>query len=367
VSRLGGLAARLTGGEFLWVPEAQVTLEQLNTVKRLLEQPVDTGDVTVPLRVVIGLVECPKHATTAEELFRRMNIVLDEAKKSCDLILYYDESFEQRYLRRLSIITELKKTLSDHPEELSLYYQPKLNLVSGVIDSAEALIRWTNRTLGFVPPDEFITVAEHAELIDRVTDWVISRAVEDIACFEQASVDVSVAINLSARDIIHPQLLSNVLAKLDSKKLSTHRLSFEITENDLVSDADRAVEYLQAFRDTGFHIALDDFGTGYSSLAYLKDLPIDILKVDKSFVLNLDTQHSDQKIVQSTLSLAHAFGLSVVAEGVENKATLSLLSEWGCKWAQGYYISRPIPADEFIDWYHQQSTTDKRVGHEKRL
>ena len=359
VNQLGGLAARLTGGELLWVPESPVSREQLEDIKSSLERAVDTGEVTIPLKVAIGLIDCPQHATTAEELFRRMNIVLDEAQITRQLILSYDEKLEQRYQRRLSIITELKQALSDRPEELRLFYQPKLSLVSGKVESAEALIRWVNGTLGFVPPDEFISVAEHAGFIDEITDWVISRAVQDIVSFDRAKVEIKVAINLSARDVVNPHLLPSVLAKLEENALSTHKLSFEMTESDLVSEPEKAIEYLQAFREAGFDIALDDFGTGYSSLAYLKNLPIDVLKVDKSFVLALDSQRSDQNIVQSTLKLAHSFGLAVVAEGVENEATLSLLSKWGCEWAQGYYISKPVPVEEFIDWYHQQTVIDE--------
>ncbi|WP_101758085.1 EAL domain-containing protein [Oceanicoccus sp. KOV_DT_Chl] len=357
VASFDGLAARLTGGELLWVPNQELSLEDIAAVKKVLELPIDTGEVVINLKVVMGLLYCPSDAGSAEELFRRMNIVLDESQATKQLTLNYSQQLEERYLRRLSIITELKNTLKSAQHELNLYYQPKLNLTTGKVTSAEALIRWNNARLGFVSPEDFIAIAEQAGFIETVTQWVIRSAIEDAAKFKQAGIQLCIAINLSARDVMNTELLPYVMALLKEFQLDESYLSFEITEGDLVRDPQRAIEHLNEFRAKGFSLAIDDFGTGYSSMAYLKNLPINILKVDKSFVLNLNTNRGDQNIVQSVIKLAHSFNLSVVAEGVENPETLALLSEWGCEYAQGYYMSKPVPVEDCILWHLENQNT----------
>jgi diguanylate cyclase (GGDEF)-like protein len=351
LSQFDGLAARLTGGELLWLPKEQPNTAFINGLKAVLETPIDTGNVSIDIKVAMGLIHCPKDANNAEEVFKRMNIVLDEAQITRQFVLPYTSELEERYSRRLSIITELKNTLEHARGELSLNYQPKLDLKKGAVTHVEALIRWTNARLGFVSPEDFIAIAEQAGFIENITSWVINQAINDAAKFREANIDVSVAINLSAKDIMNPALLPKVLELLKAKNLSTDSLSFEITEGDLVKDHDKAIVHLQAFRDEGFEIAIDDFGTGYSSMAYLQNLPVNTLKVDKSFVLNLHQQDGDQKIVKTVINLAHNFGMNVVAEGVETIEALTLLADWGCELAQGYYICKPTSADNLITWY----------------
>lgn len=357
LSHFDGVAARLTGGELLWLPEQPPTITFIEHLKETLETPIDTGDVKIGIKVAMGLIHCPKDANTAEEVFKLMNIVLDEAQVTRQFVLTFTSHLEERYSRRLSIITELKNTLEHNTDELSLNYQPKLDLEMGKVTHVEALIRWTNARLGFVSPEDFIAIAEQAGFIENITNWVINRAIDDAARFKAANIDVSVAINLSAKDIMDPALLPKVLELLKAKKLTTECLSFEITEGDLVKDHDKAIIHLQAFRDEGFEIAIDDFGTGYSSMAYLQNLPVNTLKVDKSFVLKLHEQEGDQKIVKTVISLAHSFGMNVVAEGVENIEALTLLSDWGCEMAQGYYICKPTSADNLIRWYNDNVST----------
>tara|TARA_R110000751_G_scaffold307911_2_gene435251 strand:+ start:60877 stop:63108 length:2232 start_codon:yes stop_codon:yes gene_type:complete len=357
LSQFEGVAARLTGGELFWIPSEEPSAEFIKLMKSALEAPMDTGDVIINIKVALGLIYCPKDASNAEEVFKRLNIVLDEAQITRQFILPFNAELEERYSRRLSIITELKHTLEHAKDELSLNYQPKLDLQKGKVTHVEALIRWTNARLGFVSPEDFIAVAEQAGFIEKVTSWVINTAINDAARFRDANIDVSVAINLSAKDIMDPALLPIVLALLKTKDLPTYCLSFEITEGDLVKDHQKAISHLQAFRDNGFEIAIDDFGTGYSSMAYLQNLPVNTLKVDKSFVLNLHEQEGDQKIVKTVISLAHSFGMNVVAEGVESIEALKLLADWGCELAQGYYICKPTSADNLIAWCNQNSNT----------
>ena len=357
LSQFDGVTARLNGGELLWLPNNEPSEESINSLKSALEVPINTGDVVINVNVAMALIDCPKDANNTEEVFKRLNIVLDEAQITSGLVLNFNSKLEERYTRRLSIITELKNTLERTGDELSLNYQPKLDLKKGRVSHVEALIRWTNPRLGFVSPEDFIAIAEQAGLIEDITSWVINRAIEDAVRFKQANLNVSVAINLSAKDIMNPALLTNVLALLKDKNLDTACLSFEITEGDLVKDHDMAIMHLQAFRDEGFEIAIDDFGTGYSSMAYLQNLPVNTLKVDKSFVLKLHEQDGDQKIVKTVINLAHSFDMNVVAEGVENIQALALLSDWGCELAQGYYICKPTSADKFITWYNDNLNT----------
>lgn len=357
IQQFGGLSARLSGGEFLWIPHIDTSIEnqaindfKLIQIKELLEQPVLYQDVSIPLKMIIGTVHCPSQAHSAEQLFKLTNIVLDEAKLKPLQMLHYQDEFEQKYVRRLLIITKLKKALAENSSDLFLYYQPKLHLESEKIRSVEALIRWIDPELGFVPPDEFIVLAENAGLISQVTDWVIKRAIRDAQHLLMKNIHVCIAINLSAKDITNPYLLDKIGHLLKEANLSPKALSFEITESDLVEDPKKAIEHLHNFKKQGYELAIDDFGTGYSSLAYLKSFPVDTLKIDKSFVLALSTNQDDRDIVETILQLATKFKLNVVAEGVEDPESLQILAELGCTWAQGFYMCRPIPLADLIEW-----------------
>ena len=354
---LGGFGARLTGGELLWIPESELNNEALVTLRQMLEQPVNTGELGMNIQVSLGVIHCPENAGTAEDLFRRMSILLDAARLQ-QQILAYDEALDKQYQRRLAVITELEKVLIEEKDELSLHYQPKINLISGKVESVEALLRWHSSVLGFVPPDEFIALAEHAGFIGLVTEWVITRAIDDLAAFQRAGVALSVSVNLSAQDIINTELLTIIQRTLGAHDIDGHQFSIEITESDLLKDPDKAIACLNEYRQQGFEIAIDDFGTGYSSLAYLKSLPVDVLKIDKSFILKLDHQQEDQQIVKSILELARSFDLKVVAEGIETSESLALLHQWGCAWGQGYFISRPLPFEQLIEWYQDNKNTN---------
>ncbi|MBT0586602.1 bifunctional diguanylate cyclase/phosphodiesterase [Alteromonas oceanisediminis] len=355
---MGGHCGRYNGGEYLWLPPCELSEADLVSTQVMLEQPIIVNDVTIQLKIAIGVLHCPKDCTTPEEILTCLNVALDEARATKNLFVYYDPVFEERYVRRLSIISELKKALSDRQNELNMVYQPKLNLRSGKITHAEALIRWNSKTLGFVPPDEFIGIAEQAGLIGAVTDWVIERAITDVKYFIAEGQPICVAVNLSARDILNAKLLPRIDQLLFKHDIPYECLAFEITESDLVTDPERAISELQAFRDAGFSLAIDDFGTGYSSLAYLKSLPVTDLKIDKSFVLNLKSQHSDRQIVQTIIELAHNFGLGVIAEGVEDADSLQMLRAWGCEYMQGYHVCRPVAPKDFVQWLSDNKDKD---------
>lgn len=359
IQTLGGISARLSGGEFLWIPNIDLHEEyqdisdlKLVEIKERIEQSVLCHGVSIPLQVTLGTVLCPSQADSAEQLLKLTNIVLDEAKLHPLHMLHYQEEFEQKYIRRLLIITKLKQALTENSSDLFLYYQPKLHLESEQVKSVEALIRWIDPELGFVAPDEFIALAENAGLISQVTDWVIQRAIRDAQHLVMKNIHLCIAINLSAKDITNPYLLDKVGELLRNANLSAKALSFEITESDLVEDPKKAIEHLKNFKQQGYELAIDDFGTGYSSLAYLKSFPVDTLKIDKSFVLSLSSNQDDRDIVETILQLATKFNLNVVAEGVEDAQSLQILAELGCTWAQGFYMCRPIPLSDLIEWCH---------------
>lgn len=352
-----GISARLTGGELVWIPDQPLSIDAVQSVIQSLQQPVDSGEVVIEPRLVVGVLSCPENASTAEELFRRINIIIDEAAVSRAAMLTYDNAMEERYLKRLAVITELKHTLTTAQHEFSLVYQPKLDLGASRVAAAEALLRWNNAALGFVPPDEFIAVAESAGLIEGITRWVMGQVIEDLCRFRALGITLNIAVNLSAKDLMNNQLADTVAGLLAAAGLANDCLSFEITEGDMVNDSEAAIAHLQLFRDRGFGLAIDDFGTGYSSMAYLQQFPVDVIKIDKAFVLHLDDQPGDQKIVKTVLDLAHGFDMSVVAEGVENATSLAMLVQWGCEFAQGYHICRPLPPDQLVAWMKENEFT----------
>ncbi|MGB3725441.1 MAG: EAL domain-containing protein [Glaciecola sp.] len=358
IASLGGIAAKFTGGEFLWLPDSSMDINQLGVIQHKLEYPVIENEVTIPIKLALASIACPQQASNAESVFKRLNIVIDESQLVNSRRLLFDDKFEHKYARRLKIITQLKKALQCNSSDLSLNYQPKLSVKTQRVNAVEALIRWTDAGLGFVPPDEFIGIAEQAGLIGDVTEWVIKRAIDDALTMRNQGLHCCIAINLSARDLTTGKLLPLVKQSLLRAGLPESVLSFEITESDLVQDAELAISLLNEYKQEGYQLAIDDFGTGYSSLAYLKSFPVDTIKIDKSFVLELSHNKDDQDIVTTILELANKFNLEVVAEGVEDKESLHLLSEMGCHMIQGYYICKPVSLNMLIPWCAQHEKTN---------
>lgn len=353
--RWPGIAARLAGGEIIYIRDTPLDDVKLETLRHILEQPVESNLIAIPVKIAMATVSCPEDASNSEELFRKMNIVTDEAIHSGSWLVKYQPELEKRYLRRLTITTELKRSLASQQSELSMVYQPKVDLDTMTVCSMEALIRWNNSKLGFVPPDEFITIAEQAGLIEQVTTWVMNQTIQDLAYFREQGYSFTIAMNLSTQDIQNKPLLRKLESMLEAANLQPSALELEITESDLVEDAELAVENLNGLTSKGFKFAIDDFGTGYSSLAYLKNLPVDTIKIDKSFILSLSSDENDQQIVHTVLSLAKVFELKVVAEGVEDQESMEILKEWGCDIAQGYHISRPLAKAALEEWLHTSS------------
>ncbi len=347
-----GIVSRLGGDEFaILLPKADeestgIIAEQL---RNILEEPFMIAGYPLNVEASVGIVLYPLHGTDGLTLMRRADVAMYAAKSTHEGVAFYKATHDDQYSsRRLALIGALRQAIAAN--ELTLYYQPKVNLKTGLTNSVEALARWQHPIHGFVPPDQFIPLAEQTGLINSLTAWALETAIRQCSVWLQAGLSMSVAVNLSSwnlRDITLPETIMSLLTRYS---VPPQLLRVELTESMIMTDADRALDVLHRLSALGIHISVDDFGTGYSSLAYLKRLPIDELKIDRSFVQHMLEVEADITIVRSTIMLAHNLGLHIVAEGVEDKATLNLLADFDCDVAQGYYMSRPIPAAELECW-----------------
>jgi len=358
------LAARLGGDEFLVaIPLACSVERTAENVLATLSSAYMIQQLEITLKFSMGIACAPRDSTDADQLVQQASIALDMARREQLGIAFYNSNMEQTHLKRLQLLADLKKTLAQNDGQLQMYFQPKVLASTQEHFRFEALIRWIHPEQGFIPPDLFIPLAEQAGLIANITDWVVEAVIKQIAEWKSNQFTAQVAINLSAKDLSRKHLLENIKQLLDDYSLPSDSLAFEITESEIMRDAKEAIDLLIRFRSFGFDLAIDDFGTGYSSLSHLKHMPVTELKIDKSFVLQLDQLSDDQIIVKSTIELAHSFNLKVVAEGVENQASMDLLREWGCDWLQGFYLSRPLPAKDVLPWVENFAKPDQAANN----
>lgn len=305
------------------------------------ESIFEINEHSIYVRVIIGVAVYPDHAANAQTLIQHAETALHKAKGIALDFAIYDAASDISSTERLSLTHDLRNAI--HNDELELYYQPQLDVRSGVISSVEALARWAHPRHGFIPPDTFIDIAERTGLITPLTDWVLRTAVEQCARWNNMGKSINISINLSTRNL-HDETLGEQISNLISYwGVTPDQLCLEITETAMMQDPEHAKKLLQNLDSLGFRISIDDFGTGYSSLGYLKQLPLDELKIDKSFVLNMSHDENDASIVRATVGLAHDLGLEVVAEGVEDQGAQNELFRLGCEYIQGYHIGRPMP------------------------
>jgi EAL domain-containing protein (putative c-di-GMP-specific phosphodiesterase class I) len=260
----------------------------------------------------------------------------------------YEDGRDLAHQRQISLIRDLRQAAKKG--ELQLHYQPKLDIRQGIVRQAEALLRWQHPQFGNVSPAEFIVLAERTGSIQILTNWVIEESMRQMAEWKQRGLLVQVSVNISADDLLSGDLADRVVGLLKLYRVSAEQLIFEITESAVMREPEQALVVLNRLRECGISLSIDDFGTGYSSLAHLKRLPVQELKIDQSFVRNLDETSEDAVIVRSTIEMSHNLGLKVVAEGVEYEHSLILLDRWHCDTAQGYLISRPLTAVAFEAW-----------------
>lgn len=357
-ARRADTVARLGGDDFLLLLEgADITQARaiLGVLRNSLTQPIELEGMSVSLDFRAGVASYPEHGEDPSALMRRAEIAMYDAKESQDWLVPYRAGRDEGHLRQLAIVATLPAALAR--DELTLNYQAKADIASGTVTQAEALVRWIHPQFGFLPPDEFITVIEQSGNISLLTAWIIDRAARQCREWLSRGLDIKVSVNLSALDLLNDDLPALLERTLANYQLAACQLGLEVTESAVMRDPATALGVLARLREAGFGLSIDDFGTGYSSLAQLKRMPVDELKIDKSFVLHLCESSDDTVIVKSTIDLAHTLGLKVVAEGVETIDAWHSLRELGCDVAQGYLIAKPLPPAEFERWLraHGQS------------
>jgi len=316
-----------------------------------LTKPLKVDSLELNLKFWAGIAIYPQDGDDTNAIFRRVMIALDYAKKDNKPIRYYHAGEEEARHQHLTIIEALRLALTLDDGQLYMNYQPKLNLKTGKIDKVEALIRWKHPELGFISPEVFISYAEQTGIIFDLTAWVIDAVLKQLSDWQQKGLFIDAAINISAQDISHPDFQMNLKKSTIKHQISPEYITLEVTERDLMQDEVQAIALLIELKKKGYTISVDDYGIGQSSLAKLKQLPVDELKIDKSFIMELNTSESDQIIVGSTISLGHRLGLSVVAEGLENNESLDILKNMGCDHIQGYFLSRPMSSEAFMEWF----------------
>ena len=340
--------ARLGGDEFgLLLPNVADGAEALmlgERVRAVLRRPFTLEGVTLDVEASIGIAIYPEHGDDVDSLLQRADVAMYLAKEDRSGCELYASDRDEYSPHRLALAAELRRALDE--KELVLHYQPKADLSDGRIVAVEALVRWQHPEHGLLTPDQFVPLAEATGLIRELTLTVLDEALHQQRVWRDDGIDIRVAVNLSARDLYDltlPASTAELLAKHDVPPTS---LELEITESVIVADPMRARAILNRLSEMGVVLAIDDYGTGYSSLGYLKRLPIDEMKIDRSFVMQMADDRNDAAIVRSTVELGRNLGLKVVAEGVETAAAWAHLKALGCDFAQGYYLSKPVPAAE---------------------
>ena len=343
--------ARLGGDEFaVLLPDTQ--LEGATAVARRLHQALDEPfqikGLALQVDAAIGLVQCPEHGTNADELIQKADVAMYVAKRRKVDLVVYESEHDFANLRQLRLTGDLRRAIRE--DGLSLHYQPKIDAETGKTIGTEALLRWEHHDLGRVGPDEFIGLAEHSGLIRPLTRWVLGSAMRQCAEWLRAGHRIGVSVNISARNLLDDQVQRALEEELEATKVPPELLTLEITESAIMEDPKRAFEHVTELRALGVNISIDDFGTGYSSLDYLRKLPARELKIDRSFVMDMDNSQDDATIVRSIVDLAHNLGLRVVAEGVETSSIWEALKQLGCDEGQGYLFKAPVPPAELLEW-----------------
>ena len=346
--------ARLGGDEFaVLLPDT--TLEEAKEVAarilKSLEVPISLEDQNVDLGAGVGIAGYPDHGTDVQSLLSHAEVAMYAAKNGGNEAVVYNAAIDKSSQQSLSLLSELRQAAEKN--EFRLYVQPKILLATGKVVGLEALVRWVHPERGMVFPDQFIPFAEQTGFIRSITRWVLDRSVALCGELEAQGIRLRMSVNLSTRDLLDQDLPQKFADVLQRYQVNASSFCLEITESAIMDDPVRAQQTLEGLHAMGAELSIDDFGTGYSSLAYLKRLPVQELKIDKSFVMKMERDAGDAKIVRSTVDLGHNLGLKVVAEGLENVAVWQLLARMGCDQGQGYFISKPMPAEQLAAWLGQ--------------
>jgi diguanylate cyclase (GGDEF)-like protein len=341
--------ARLGGDEFgLILPRANRAEQTLWRLREVIDQEVDLSGLPISVQASIGFVLAPEDGQDVDTLLQRADMAMYVAKSQHAGVLRYDPSFDHFDAASLRLVSELRHAIDDG--ELVLHYQPQATLSEGRVSAIEALVRWQHPTEGLLYPDKFLPLAEQTDLIDKLTTWVLLKALRDLRDFDALAPDLSVAVNVSARSIVRPALGDDIIEALERLEMPAERLIIEVTETALLTDPTAAVCVLTRLAAVGVRISLDDFGRGQTSLGYLSALPIHELKIDRSFVGDALENTAHAAIVRSIIELGHNLALRVVGEGVETEDVLDYLRDSGCDIAQGFLLARPMPKDGLARW-----------------
>lgn len=313
-----------------------------------IKKPVSISGIEVEIDSSIGFGFYPADGSTADILIQRAEVAMLHAKNTGNDWFVYAPEADPHSLSKLALLGELRQALEGN--HLELYFQPKVDLTTKRVCGVESLLRWNHADMGFIPPDEFIPLAENSGLINPLTRWVLENSLNRCSSSLSAWPELTVSVNLSTRNLHDESLPVFIGNLLEEKSIPPQRLQLEITETALMLDANRSLQVINQLRDMGISISLDDYGTGYTSLALLKGLPLQEIKIDRSFVKDIVYNKHDQAIVRTTIDLARNLGITIVAEGVETRECLELLKSMGCSIAQGYHISRPLINQDMIEW-----------------
>jgi diguanylate cyclase (GGDEF)-like protein len=348
--------ARLGGDEFaILLPSVEGLEGALKAAQRLhtaITASFEIDGIELDVEASFGVVVSGLHGDDPSTLMQRADIAMYAAKKQGKGILAYDSGGDRRSPERLAMLGELRRGLDRG--ELFLEYQPKVSLSTGEVTGVEALVRWQHPVRGLVNPDEFIPFAELTGIIGSLTQYVLNLALSQVRAWADAGICIPVAVNISARNLLDDKLVFQIVDLLEHHKLTANMLVLEVTESAIMLDSDAARTILRQLHTMGIHIAIDDFGVGYTSLAQLKDLPISELKIDKSFVLAMQSDQANELIVRSVVDLGHNLGMAVIAEGVETSDVLEALCGYHCDMVQGFHVCRPVSAEAFMQWYEER-------------
>jgi diguanylate cyclase (GGDEF)-like protein/PAS domain S-box-containing protein len=349
--------ARLGGDEFaLVMPGPTDKSSVAATAQRILgtlEQPFVIEGQVLEVGASIGIAVFPEHGDDARTLLRRADVAMYSAKQKQSGFSFHRADGESRTADQLALVVELRGAALRG--ELVAHYQPKLHMRSGLMTRCEVLMRWNHPQRGQISPGEFIPLAERTGLIRGMTDWLLDHAIGQCRVWQDAGAPIHIAVNVSARSLLDQELPEKVLNALERWNVDPRFLKIEITESSIMADPTHALAVLSLLQSMGVRLSIDDFGTGYSSLTHLRELPVDEIKIDKSFVIGMRHNDADAAIVRTVIDLAHNLGKQVCAEGVEDEETWTVLRDLGCDLAQGFWIARPMEGADLLDWLGRTS------------
>jgi diguanylate cyclase (GGDEF)-like protein len=346
----------VTFGCLLRNTSASEAREFAEELVRRMEQPFSFQDMSLNLQTSIGIAHFPFHGDTAEQLLRNAHIALELAGEDVQQVWTYDTDTDPYSARRLTLLGDLRQAIAN--DDLDLHFQPQLHLASHRITGAEVLLRWKHARHGYIPPDQFIPLAERTGIIQPLTQWVFRRAFSYLADLNQRGHTLTLSINISPRNLQDPSFQERAMQLAREYHIMPSQVVVELTETAVLLNEERGNNTLYALDNAGFGIAIDDFGTGFSSLSHLKRIPVREIKIDRGFIRDMTQRVDDQVIVSTTLQMGHNLGLRVVAEGVEDENSLDFLRKAGCDLAQGYHIARPMPYTAFVSWLEERATQD---------